>query len=849
MKSQLFKIIAVLVVLSIVQAACSSFNLPQVIQTQAPVVQIPTSGNQPYEITGTFSYTNDIITTYYVENEVALVDMYGFVKRDQNWTIPVSSQTLGFLSIDSKLKTGKYTLQLPERPTATMVNVSNDGKKDAGVQVFAVSYWPNLTGGPYSEGDDPSQGWPDYLASVITDSDNNDEVVGGNLVVWAPDANQKFPTGFGADHKLFTADDPVGPIPAGYSIVNLDKEPFTVTQVPIPNLTLYEPKSAAIKDFSNESYTKAFDDMFNLVKQDYAFNGIPGKQPNWDQLYAQIQPRVADAESKNDPNEFYLALRDFTWAFKDAHTGLDGGQYADQDFTNATAGGYGFSIRQLDDGSYMVIYLTSDGPAEQAGMKVGATVTAFNGQPIKDAVDSAHIYSNQSSDFAIQIQQARYLLRAQPGTKAQVTFTNPGGQSQTASLTAIQERDSFARTSLYYGVDISPLLPVDYKIMSEGNSQIGYIAINSNDDDLNLIVRLFQRALQQFQDQQVDGLIIDMRYNSGGSPLGLEGFLNTKDVILGQLEYYSAETGKFQPEGVPEKFTADVEQYHFNTMALLVGPACFSACELESYGFSQVPGMMVLGQYPTAGAEAEVSRGQFMLPEGMSLQVPFGRFVLPDGSLFLEGQGVKPTIKVPIDASNAASTDDVVLNAAVDAVLGQARNSPSQPSQGSSSTSPTPSVTLQPAASAPTIDTISQSQTAASSGAQQLEQDAPEQYQPSDFAKPGKLTYTVALSSTDQVLWTYGWCATTTDILNTDLKSIQLKFTLDGQAVPVNDFATDDSPQNGQQCHTLYVALSNWPVGQHQITTTATFTSKINDGTSDYAPGDYVLDYTVNVQP
>ena len=845
MKSNLFKIISVLIALSIVQAACSSFNLPQVIQTQGPVVQIPASGNQPYEITGTFTYTNDIITTYYVENEVALVDMYGFVKRDENWTIPVSSQTLGFLSIDSKAKTGKYTLQLPERPTATMVNVSNDGKNDVGVQVFAVSYWPNLAGGPYSEGDDPSQGWPNYLASVITDSDNNDEVVGGNLVVWAPDANQKFPTGFGADHKLFTSDDPVGPIPAGYSIVNLDKEPFTVTQVAVPNLTLYEPKSAAIKDFSNESYTKAFDDMFNLVKQDYAFNGIQGKQPNWDQLYSQLQPRVADAENKHDPNEFYLVLRDFTWAFKDGHVGMAPNQYEQQDFENASSGGYGFSIRQLDDGSYMVIYLTSGGPAEQAGMKVGATVTAFNGQPIKDAVASAHIYSNQSSDFAIQIQQARYLLRAQPGTQASVTFTNPGGQSQTITLKAIKETDSFQRTSLYYGVDPSPLLPVDYKILNEGNSPIGYISINSNYDDLNLIVRLFQRALQQFQDDQVNGVIIDMRYNSGGAPLGLEGFLNTKDVVLGQLEYYSAESGKFQPEGIPEKFTPDVEQYHFNAMALLVSPACYSACELESYGFSQVPGMMVVGQYPTAGVEAEVSRGQFEMPEGISLQFPFGRFVLPDGSLFLEGQGVKPTVKVPIDASNAVSTDDVVLNAAVAAVLGQSSSS----TQGSSTTSPTPSATLQAAASAPTIDTVSQSQTVASSGAPQLEDKASEQYQPSDFAKPGKFTYTVGLSSTDQVLWTYGWCATTTDILNTDLKSIQVKFTLDGQDVPASEFATDDSPQNGQQCHTLYVALSNWPVGQHHITTTATFTNKINDGTSDYAPGDYVLDYTVNVQP
>ncbi len=54
-------------------------------------------------------------------------------------------------------------------------------------------------------------------------------------------------------------------------------------------------------------------------------------------------------------------------------------------------------------------------------------------------------------------------------------------------------------------------------------------------------------------------------------------------------------------------------------MAVLVGQACASACEIEAYGFSQVPGMMVFGETPSAGVEAEVGRGQFSLPEGISL--------------------------------------------------------------------------------------------------------------------------------------------------------------------------------------------------------------------------------------
>jgi hypothetical protein len=181
MRSQLFKIAAAVAAISLALVACNFGGL-------GSVPSLPTlNGGGPTEITGTFSYTNDIITTYYVENAVALVDMYGFVKRDLNWTIPVDSQTLGFLQIDPQSKTGKYSLELPARPLAQMVDVGRDGGK--GVQIFAVSWWPNLAGGPFLEGDDPMKGWPNYLASVITNSDNQDEVIGGNLVVWSPDAN------------------------------------------------------------------------------------------------------------------------------------------------------------------------------------------------------------------------------------------------------------------------------------------------------------------------------------------------------------------------------------------------------------------------------------------------------------------------------------------------------------------------------------------------------------------------------------------------------------------------------------------------------------------------------------
>jgi len=682
----LYKIASSILMLALASLACQAAQLTELPATQTeqtpteavvthptgePTVVAPNiTSDQPYEITGTFTYTNDIITTYYVEDAVALVDMYGFVKRDKEWIIPVSSQTLGFLKIDPDKKTGEYSLQLPGIPLSQFVDVDNNSKPDTGVQVFAVSYWPNLIGGPYSEGDDKSRGWPSYLASIRTDPDKEDEVIGGKLVVWSPDEKQQFPTGFGTDGKLFTADDPVGPVPVGYSVVDLDTQPFAISQASKPELTLYEPPDSAIKDFSKDSYTQAFDKLVTFLRKEYAFNGIKDKQPDWDKLVASIRPRVEQAEKSQNATAFYEALRDFTYAFKDGHVGLNAGDLFTKDFQTNYVGSLGFNVRVLDDGKVLVKYVLPNGPAKSAGMKAGAIITKVDGKPVREAIDAQPLFFDlQSSDVGILYNKAIVLTRAKPGAQVDVSFINPGGQEQSSRLTAFSEVDNLLKE---LSVNQSPaLLPVELQTLTVGDKTIGYIKINSNYDDLNLIIRLFERGLKEFQEQKVSGIIIDMRKNGGGANLGLAGFLTENEIPLGQLEYYNSNSGKFEPEGEPDKVTANQNQYHFDKMALLVGLKCASACELEAYGFSKVPGMIVVGQYPTGGIEAEVSRGQIKMPEEMSLQFPTGREVLPDGSIFLEGQGVQPTIHVPVDESTVLSTEDVELKAAEDAILGQ----------------------------------------------------------------------------------------------------------------------------------------------------------------------------------
>ncbi|HEX9017702.1 MAG TPA: S41 family peptidase [Anaerolineaceae bacterium] len=627
----------------------------------APTASAPAGAcgdiQQPLEVNGTFSYTNDIITTYYVEDAVSLTDMYGFVRRDKEWEIPVSSQNLGFLKIDREKKTGTFHIILPEQPQGKLVNVNPSSTAEKGVQIFAAAYSPNLIGSPYAEGDDSEKGWPSYLASVKTDSENKDEVTGGKVMIWAPDDQQHFPSDFGPDGLLFTQDDPVMAVPKGYSEIDLDQKPFKILRDAQVEMTLYEPKDAAIKDFSKLSYSEAFDQMFALARKEYAFNGIQDKAPDWDQVYAAISPKVKDAEQKKDPQAFYKALYDFTMAFKDGHTGLSGGDIGQSIYTEEFGGGYGFAIRELDDGKVMVIDVVKSSAAEKGGMKTGAFITQFNGKPIKDAIQAVQPPTGpHSMASTLRYDQARYLVRAPLGTKAKVTYTD-GGLPKTIELDAYDERESLQVTSPFQNSDPNAL-PVYYEVVP--SRSIGYISITSNYDDLNLIMRLFKRALDKFKENNLDTLIIDMRENSGGAPLGLAGFLTDQKITMGQLQYYSNKTGTFENEGDPQTIDPNQEQYHFNKMYLLVGQACASACELESYGFSKVPGMVVVGETPTSGTEAEVSRGQFKLPEGITMQIPTGRFILPDGSLFLEGQGVQPSKVVPINKDTALARDPVI---------------------------------------------------------------------------------------------------------------------------------------------------------------------------------------------
>ena len=102
---------------------------------------------------------------------------------------------------------------------------------------------------------------------------------------------------------------------------------------------------------------------------------------DWKALHDQLAPRVADAQKNHDALAFFKAIRDFTQAIPDGHTGF--GNISDagiQDYRKLLLAGCGFAIREMYDGKVIVVYVLKNGPADQAGIEatrsVGVTVTA-----------------------------------------------------------------------------------------------------------------------------------------------------------------------------------------------------------------------------------------------------------------------------------------------------------------------------------------------------------------------------------------------------------------------------------------------------------------------------------------
>ena len=316
---------------------------------------------------------------------------------------------------------------------------------------------------------------------------------------------------------------------------------FTFDRSRNPVVDLIEGEGAAQDDFSDLSYTEAFDAMIEMFRNKYAYTEL--KDIDWDAKKAEFRPLFEEAEADNDLG--CLSTRAARFCLVNSRRPFERPTDNVQ-FAIETGGGLGMAIREVDDGRVIVNFILDGGPASDAGIELRAEIVSIDGEPIADAISANIPWSSPfSSEHARRLQQLRYVIRFPVDTDVEVEYKNPGDtETTTAELTAVAEQDSFRFSSFNRGLTGAEL-PVEFDVLDNG---YGYVKIYSFSDNSVLTIQLWERMIQTLNAQGIPGLIIDMRQNGGGSGFladQMAAYFFNEELNTGNTATYDDSLGNF----------------------------------------------------------------------------------------------------------------------------------------------------------------------------------------------------------------------------------------------------------------------------------------------------------------
>jgi hypothetical protein len=116
------------------------------------------------------------------------------------------------------------------------------------------------------------------------------------------------------------------------------------------------------------------------------------------------------------------------------------------------------------------------------------------------------------------------------------------------------------------------------------------------------------------------------------------------------------------------------------------------------------------------------------------------------------------------------------------------------------------------------------------------------------------LTFTINSQADVPIVWRWGWCATTDEILQQNMTRIDVIFNADGYVIPQDQLARDtyestDTELKGWKCQDYLTILRDWKPGTYELKETISFSEPIHDGKDAFEAGSMFREYTVHISP
>ena len=268
--------------------------------------------------------------------------------------------------------------------------------------------------------------------------------------------------------------------------------------------------------------------------------------------------------------------------------------------------GLGLSVVS-EDGAVKVISPFRGSPADQMGLKAGDYITHLDGELI----------------YGLELDEAVARMRGKAGTAIKLTIFRPG-------------REEPFDVSVTRGV--IELEPVTWELE---DGRIGHIMVNEFSRDVGADVYGAWKDLQKQAAGRLNGLVLDLRSNPGGS---LDEAVALSDLFLSQGQIVS-QRGRARGESISYDaetvFRGDIAEGI--PIVVLIDAGSASASEIVAGALQDHRRAVVMGERSFGKGSVQ---SLLRLGREAALKLTTARYYTPKGHSVQEG-GIKPDITVP----------------------------------------------------------------------------------------------------------------------------------------------------------------------------------------------------------
>ena len=319
------------------------------------------------------------------------------------------------------------------------------------------------------------------------------------------------------------------------------------------------------------------------------------------QTYQIISTEYVD--KPDNKNLFYGAIKGMIDALGDPFTRfLNEDSSAElQEMASGKFVGIGVEIA-VKDGEIVVVSPIDNSPALRAGIETGDIITRVNSEIIKD----------KNLDDIIKS------IKGLPGTKVNISIKREG----------FKDEISYDIERAHIKIDSTEFAKID-------GEAIGFLKIKTFSNDTTQDVK---KALDYFNKNKIDKLIIDLRFNPGGL---LPTAIEISDFFL-EKELTIVSTKGRADSGKEHFFKAQSGPIYKGKIIVLVNKGSASASEILSGALRDNNKAMLLGEKTFGKASVQQT---YNLDKDAGFALTVARYYTPSGAM-IHDKGIKPDYEV-----------------------------------------------------------------------------------------------------------------------------------------------------------------------------------------------------------